>query len=191
MRARLGVSEGMETWTLVVALLGLVAALCSLAWQAWTFMASGARVAAVLMVGGARGRTWGTAPLKDGWQRGVRDFELQGCTPVLGVTATNTGRQAATIRGFGTWADTRTDEFGTLGATLGQRLRHRLEANDEETWFLPFTEITEFLDLLPFEPTRIGMEIYLGNGKTVRAPESLLVAELAPWRNRPDGEAGG
>jgi hypothetical protein len=167
----------MSTAALIVAIVSIIISVASLSWQAASFSLSGPRVKVSLRHGAAgRGGIITGAPgkLDLGWA------VSEGYThELLAVEATNVGRMAVAVTkvsasfpsGFGV-SETQ-NPFTPV-------LPHRLEAQTTQTYYISM-EMVRRTAYVAFRATGensqpVSMLVELGNGKTVKTPESLEIS---------------
>ena len=176
-------SNDADTSTLVIAVLGLVLSVASLAWQAVTYRLNGPRIRVAMRVGASNGTGYGTAPVKANWQRGVQQLQEQGLhTAIVAVLVRNVGRQATTVVRYEAILDTGM-AWGLTGAPPGcPPLPHRLEAESQVLYYLPLQDcINMAYATAGSEKTKarhLQMKVELGSGKVLTAKERLPAPDL-------------
>ena len=133
---------GSGTSTTVLAMAGLVLALASIAWQAWSFRLSGSRVSVALRAGmrNASGSVV-TAPAEL-TTAGMQLLQRQGFTqPALVVEVTNSGRSPTNVLSVKILYDN--------GAAYAEThytppLPCRVDAESEQTWYFDGTQISVY-----------------------------------------------
>jgi hypothetical protein len=120
-----------DTPTTVIAALGLLAAVASLAWQTWSFRRSGSRVR-VNIVRGLAGVGHAITIPWDATQGQLAQMHRQGYTdPIYVVTAVNSGRGEASVVS----ADVLLPGGGSVSETrLDPPLPFRLAGSSEQSW---------------------------------------------------------
>lgn len=154
--------------TLAVAIVGLVLAVASLVWQAATFVLSGSRVKAALLVGTYRPDgllTWKVEEVNNITPR-------PDALPVVVVQVTNSGRTDVDVVGWSL-------DFGE-GASLhpapigaSRPVPFRLQHGSQETLFLELARVYESAYAMYERPPSVGGVVRLGNGKTTMTRERL------------------
>jgi hypothetical protein len=124
---------GGDTVTTVIAAVGLVLAVLSFGWQAWSFIVSGSRVTVTLRAGmsdGSKVASLATAPSPEALQMLV----AQGLTkPVYSVHVHNRGRGPTSVRAV----ELVFSDGGAITHTgLEPSLPHRLDGESDATWHL-------------------------------------------------------
>ena len=139
-------SDAVDTAALVIAIISLVLAVLSLAWQAVTFVLTGPRVKVCLKEGLRGPLGVMIAPPSVYTDAGRAALEADGYTEhVLAVVVTNAGRSATTVRGWSL-------HFGNGVVYTNQMdprnpaLPHRLEPHTTETWYATVDEIAPFVE---------------------------------------------
>lgn len=128
---------GSDTLTTVVAVAGLVLALASLAWQAWSFRLSGSRVSVALRAGMRNASGSGITAPGALTTAGMQLMQHQGFTqPVLAVEVTNSGRSPTNVLSVKILYDN--------GAAYAEThhtpsLPFRIDAESEQTWYFDGT----------------------------------------------------
>ncbi len=161
--------------TLVLALLGVVLAVVSLAWQAVTFFLSGARVKTKLLLGGLGP---GGAIL---WEVGPEGAELSpDDLPVVAVEVTNSGRTDIDVVGWGL-------DYGR-GLTFvpspwwpNKELPFRLKHGSQQTWFVKRADADHAANAVGKAQAVTGF-VRLGTGRTERTKQRLDVAPVTSRR---------
>lgn len=124
--------ETSDPATTVIAALGLVFALASLAWQAWTFRLSGSRVR-VEIARGLKSTTHALTMPRDATSQQIESMRAQGFTnPVLAVTVKNSGRGETSVASV----DVQLPGGGAVSESLHEPpLPFRLPGESEQTWY--------------------------------------------------------
>ncbi len=160
----------------VIALIGLIAAVASLAWQAATFLLSGIRVKCKMLHGGinpagrfvmnpirSREATLGRSAISQGFTR-----------EALFLTVHNTGRLAFAVTGWHLVFEGGV-KTGVMGSPLGPRLPHRLDVGEEATWALEMQQARDVAELLHADrdvsSVTAWMEAQVGNGKIYKSKQ--------------------
>jgi hypothetical protein len=131
--------------TTVIAALGLVCALASLAWQAWTFSRSGSRVVVEIRSGLMGPSGFVTAPGTTARNQ-LEQLRAQGfTTPIVAVRVSNIGRGTTSITSVGILY-----KGGAVfeNAAWGPDLPLRLEGEHEETWHFQGQQVTGYAEAL-------------------------------------------
>jgi hypothetical protein len=167
----------METANFVIALVGLVAAVFSLAWQTVTFFLSGIRLQCEMLQGAINpGRQYTTRPIVDGRLRSNSQAAAQGFVQdALFVTVYNTGRLPFSVKGWNLVLEggVRT---GLLNNPLGPNLPHRLDVGEEATWAMHLSQARDVAVMWRAQQgnapeIRAWMEVQVGNGKTYKSKQ--------------------
>lgn len=170
-----------STPVLVISVLGLVLAVASLVWQFATFRLNGPRIRTTLRVGTA-GAGLTLAPVRTGWQRVLAQLVDQGAgEPVVAVEVRNVGRSAATVVGFQAQLDNGMSFLPTSPPAGGTTLPHRLEAEDQVTFWMPYKTCVNLMNASrrTSRPGRaLQMQVQFGSGRTVDTKERLAARDL-------------
>lgn len=158
-----------DTTTTVIAAVGLLLALGSLVWQAWTFRLAGSRVS-VEIARGLKSQTHVITMPSYGNQQQIEQMTAQGFTqPVLAVTVSNSGRGETSIASV----DVVLPRGGSISDSVHQpSLPFRLTGESEQTWYfdahLAFAYLRTFDEHLPNqEPHTARGRVRLGGRKRV------------------------
>ncbi len=121
-----------DTATTVIAALGLLLALASLGWQAWTFRLSGSRVS-VEIARGLKSETHAITMPATATAQQIEQMRSQGFTqPVLAVTVSNGGRGETSIASV----DVLLPRGGGVSESVHEPpLPFRLPGESEQTWY--------------------------------------------------------
>ena len=121
-----------DTATTVIAVLGLLFALASLGWQAWTFRLSGSRVR-VEIARGLKSETHAVTMPPTATAQQIEDVRSQGFTQrVLAVTVSNSGRGETSIASV----DVLLPRGGGVSESVHEPpLPFRLVGESEQTWY--------------------------------------------------------
>lgn len=167
----------MPTASFVIALLGLIAAISSLAWQAATFILSGIRLDCNMLYGAiSSGRKIATYPIKNR-RLGSLDTSMiaQGfTTEAIFLTVHNNGRLPFSVKNWHLALEggVRT---GVLNNPFGPTLPHRLDVGEEATWAMELEEtmhvVNMFRDQRGEGPIPAWIEVQVGNGKTYKSKQ--------------------
>lgn len=168
-----------DALTLVIAIVGLVLAAASLAWQAATFLMTGARVKVKLQRGAlgpggcVLGPVSGGMPPEELAQQGYVD-------PVLAVEVTNVGRLPTTITGWHAVLENGILFSNPLDPT-NPELPYRLEAQSRAIWYADLRAIQAAVTasyssgVTKQAHQKVGMSVDLASGKTIETKETLDV----------------
>jgi hypothetical protein len=127
--------------TTVLAALGVVLALASLAWQAWSFVASGSRVKVYIRNGMSNGLAAMTVP-SEVTPAALNMLQQQGFTePIIAVQVRNLGRSPTSVTKVGVRYDNGAVFTLTNGRPGNADVPHRLDGESEKTWFFPANDI--------------------------------------------------
>ena len=160
-----------EVATLVIAVLGLVLSMVSLAWQAATYVLSGSRVRAELMHGAGNADVVVSGP--PGWKR-VAAHGLD--EEVIGIEVRNVGRMAASIDSVHA-ALPRGTKTTMLQSIVGPPLPHRLDPQGVASWFLPMAQVRATVGTTAEvfkrrNPSKVWMEVTVA-GNVVKSRQSM------------------
>jgi hypothetical protein len=169
--------SGNEIATLAIALLGVVLSALSLGWQAATFFLEGGRIKAVFQPGFSGGAGVVTMPMAQFTdQATINTMMSQGFTQaVVAIRVRNVGRLPVTVASWSVVTRPGVVEWQPIGAALGPRLPHRLEAGESEMWATDFGSVramvvaTASVKKIPPNRMRVGATVSLGDGRTVKA----------------------
>ena len=130
---------------LAVGICGVVLASLSLGWQAASFVLSGGRVKARLLVGALGNGGMATRPAADldaGW---LKQLESQGFSqPVVALTVANVGRQPVNVTRWGLKSGLGTSLYPVADG-IGPRLPHRLDVGEAATWAIDMRSAQAFI----------------------------------------------
>lgn len=168
----------MTVASFVIALIGLIAAISSLAWQAVTFVLSGIRPQCNMMHGAINpGRQFATYPITGRQLRLPSSAAAQGFTEeALFVTVHNTGRLPFSVKNWHLVLEggVRT---GILNNPLGPSLPHRLEVGEEATWAIEMDQVNRVAAAWRSQgggaTVPAWMEVQVGNGKTYKSKQTV------------------
>jgi hypothetical protein len=175
-----------ELTALILAVLGLVLSVTSLAWQATTFRLSGPRVRVELIVGAVSLTSIGTVPVNDrDWQDQLRMLQRNHLPDALiGIRVRNVGRQATTVTHFAASFDTGA-ALGYTGVARGcPTLPHRMEPESADVWWMPLLDVARFVQLsaaLEQPISRVHCKIELGTGRALVTDRCLHREDLEAW----------
>lgn len=164
--------------TLIVAIVGIVLAGASLAWQAASFVLSGSRVRVNLRRGALRrGGPGGLARLAGPLNPSESDYEMmreQGFTDdVFIVEVRNVGRMAVSVESVsldteGGWG------FAHPGDPENPALPHRLEPGSKESWHVAIAPLQALVDR-DKKARKVWMTVELGTGKALRTSDEAWI----------------
>lgn len=152
-----GDPTALDITTLVIALIGLVAALVSLGWQVASWLLSGPRVRA--------GISHGVMTMSDGSIG----------PPCIAVEARNVGRAEASLVSWGL----RLPDGGTFvppmspGTWWGPSLPHPLAGGHSVTWLVDIGSIVEARAQAGFDEVDVRSVVTLGSGKKVESASTI------------------
>ena len=154
----------------ILGTLGVVLALGSLAWQAFTFFSSGSRIKVVLRAGATDGlRVVTTAGAPSGSH--VSQLQSQGLTqPVYGIEVLNSGRGPTSIQSVDVLFDNGAVYTGAYVAG-SPTLPCRMEGESEKTWLVDATYIDSYAKGFhqygnpPGQPQVVRGQVKLGGKK--------------------------
>ncbi|MHC3424718.1 hypothetical protein [Streptomyces sp. DT18] len=161
----------------VIALIGLIAAVVSLVWQAITFVLSGIRPQCNMLHGAVNARRqYAMYPITSREIRLPSSVAAQGFTQeFLFVTVHNVGRLPFSVRNWslalegGVKTEVSNNPFGPP-------LPYRLDVGDEATWAIEMSQARQVAETLRSQrggavrvPT--WMEVQVGNGKTYKSKQ--------------------
>ena len=130
---------GVDVTALVLAVVGAVLSMVSLAWQAATWRLSGPRVRARMLVGATNGSQYGTVPVTKDWHRSVDGFAEHGMLHrLIGVEVRNVGRAATSVVGYKIALGGGVKIGVTAPPPGTPPLPHRLEAESMVFYYLDF-----------------------------------------------------
>jgi hypothetical protein len=160
---------GTDRITLVIAVVGLVLAAASVAWQFATFTLTGSRVKAKILRGAiGRGGLVTIAPAK--WTASYAAvMASQGFSQdVVAVAVRNVGRSPATVQ--------RVTVCLEAGASLSliqtvPSLPFRLEAESSASWWVDATEVRALIAASKLTRSKVHIEVALGIGKTIKTKQ--------------------
>lgn len=162
-------------------MVGLVLAVASLVWQFATFRLNGPRIRTTLRIGTV-GAGLTTTPVRPGWQQSLVQLVEQGAgQPVVAVEVRNVGRAASTIIGYQAQLDNGMTYMLTSAPLGGVTLPHRLEAEDQVTFWMPYEDCVRFMhgSRMTSRPGRaLTMRVQLGSGRSVETKEKLAAGDL-------------
>ncbi|MGA8353467.1 MAG: hypothetical protein WB698_04795 [Solirubrobacteraceae bacterium] len=177
-----------DTATTVIAAFGLLFALASLGWQAWTFRLSGSRVRVDI----ARGLKSGTHALtmpSTATPQQIERMSSQGFTqPVLAVTVSNSGRGETSIASV----DVLLPGGGGVDESVHEPpLPFRLAGESEQTWYfdalLAEGYVRVFDEHLPKDKPRTARgRVRLGGRKEAILSRNEVVIGLPDAANSPE-----
>ena len=163
-------SDNLTTYditTLGVAIAGFGLALASLGWQAATYVLSGSRVRAEVLLGATDGTTLVTYPPDKLTAATVAMHAQQGITnPVIAVEVRNIGRMAAQVQRVTAHLNT-----GVGLQPLNQPhapFPHRLEAGSAERWWVDAHAVRSAAAASTPEASTLWGSVELGTGKVVK-----------------------
>ena len=137
------VRETSDISTTILAVLGVVLALASLAWQAWSFRQSGSRVSVDLRTGSGtrRARPPSLRQRRLRLAR-CRGLAKQGFTdPVLAVEVTNSGRSPTNVVSVSILYENAASYTETH---FDPSLPFRLDAESEKTWYFSRAQVAAY-----------------------------------------------
>lgn len=172
----------LDVVTLIVAILGIVLAGASLAWQAASFMLAGSRVRVKLRRGALRrGASGGLARLAGPLDPSESDYEMmrqQGFTDdVLIAEVRNVGRMAVSVESVSLDAE---DGWGFAhpGDPENPALPHRLEAGSRQSWHVAIPPLQKVVDR-DKKARKAWMTVELGTGKALRTKDEAWIRPSA------------
>jgi hypothetical protein len=136
--------------TLIIAIIGAVTGMGSLAWQVGAFRQSGPRVKVTAMQALLIGM-------------GYADDRH------MSVTATNSGRAPVTVKGWGLRMPNGDAIHVTSSVPLSASLPYRLEPGSDASWYAPTAEKQEYCTQLGVRHQDITAYVNLADGSTVNA----------------------
>ncbi len=142
----------MEVTTLVIAIIGAITGLGSLAWQVVTWGQSGPVVAVT-----AR-----------------QSFPTYGDhvgDPHMSVTASNTGRSPVTVKGWGLRMPDGQTMVMPCNLSWSASLPHRLEPGADASWYMPTAEVQKFCAEHGIRHQDMTAFVNLADGGTINARE--------------------
>ena len=160
----------------VIALIGLIAAIVSLAWQAVTFVLSGIRPQCNMLHGAINpGRQFATYPITDRQLSLPSSVGSQGFTEeALFVTVHNAGRLPFTVKSWNLVLEGGI-KTGVLNNPFGPSLPHRLDVGEEATWAIEMTQVNAVVGAWRNQSgggaVPAWMEVQVGNGKTYKSKQ--------------------
>ncbi|MFF7985447.1 hypothetical protein ACFZDK_41125 [Streptomyces sp. NPDC007901] len=166
----------MDVANFVIALIGLIAAVASLVWQAVTFVLSGIRPQCKMMHGAINpGRQYATYPIVGRTLRLPGSVVAQGFTEeALFVTVHNAGRLPFSVKSWHLVLEGGVST-GVLNNPFGPALPHRLDVGEEATWAIEMSQAQQVADAWRSQRGGVSvpawMEVQVGNGKTYRSKE--------------------
>jgi hypothetical protein len=166
----------MSTAALIVAIVSLVLAAGSLAWQAASFALSGARVKVALRHGAVGpGGALTSQPGKFDVRRAAEEgFTLE----VLAIEIINVGRMGVSVTRIGTRFSNGMGFFETTNR-LNPGLPFRLDPQTNQTFYVSMEPVRAAVysaqEVLGAGVVRVRGTVELGNGKTVQTGESLQI----------------
>lgn len=167
----------LDILTLVVAIVGVVLAAVSLAWQAAVFLLSGSRVRVALRRGAIRRSPSGTVRMSGPLQPTASDYEAmrsQGfADEVLIVEVRNLGRMAVSVEDVSA-ATTDGWGFARLADPENPKLPHRLEPHSMEAWHVELAPLQSLVNL-DGKQRQAWMTVELGTGKSLRTREATVI----------------
>lgn len=122
-----------DTVTEVVAIIGLIAALASLAWQAGSYWLGGPRLKLELLWGYWDGGNLMSAQIDHPTDQMMAAQGMR--TKLIGVRVTNRGRMAITVDQVMAQAESGV-AFGSPGQAYNPQPKFRLEPHSSETWWV-------------------------------------------------------
>lgn len=160
----------------VLALIGLVAAVASLVWQAVTFTLSGIRPQCKMAHGAINpGQQYATYPIVGRTLQLPSSAVAQGFTEeALFVTVHNAGRLPFTVKNWRLVLEGGVST-GVLNNPFGPTLPHRLDVGEEATWAIEMNQVRQVADAWRTQhggaSVPAWMEVQVGNGKTYKSKE--------------------
>jgi hypothetical protein len=137
---------GSDLTTTILAVVGVVLAIGSLVWQAWTFRLSGSRVRftiQVAMLDRVTGEGIGLPDMTTDQELGLR---RQGLThPVLTVVVKNSGRSPTSVRSVKV---VYSNDVVFIAPGYDPALPFRLDAESEQTWRFERSHLVEYSQAL-------------------------------------------
>jgi hypothetical protein len=141
-----------EVTTLVIAIIGAVAGLGSLAWQVVTWGQSGPVVAVT------------ARQLFPTYGDHVGDAHMS-------VTASNSGRSPVTVKGWGLRLPDGQAMIMTTNLPWSDSLPHRLEPGADASWHMPTAEVQKFCADQGIRHQDMTAYVNLADGRTINAKE--------------------
>jgi hypothetical protein len=170
-------SVSIDLIALAIAVLAFGLAVGSLAWQVAAFMLTGGRIKLEPISGLATVTGGGMMSFEpDSLPReSLKKLNDEGYTrPVAGVTVRNVGRMPVTLTGMWVVIEPTDVTYNPLGAVLGPKFSHRLDAGEIARWAVDSSIISAASRAQLKSSGRSGesftIHIQLGNGKTHKTP---------------------
>lgn len=171
----------MDVVTLVIAILGLVLAAVSGAWQVATWFWSSGRPRAALKHGvlSADGAAI-IGPVKDQRPIPLDPIRAQGYggPEVLAIEVTNFGRAPVTVTKYAVILVGSGVSYLPVGAALGPELPFRIQPGEGESWYTDMATVRRFVaagQVLKDGAREICMEATLGTGRTIRTKQTIRI----------------
>jgi hypothetical protein len=171
---------GLQIATFVIAVVGAMLAVASLAWQAYTFRMSGPRVKVALVIGAVMGGHIAYNEARPGWRKTFNDFQGHPVMPFVGIKVVNIGRLPITVLSIRGMLDTG-QKFGPIGGgDLGKGLPYRLDSHDEEVWGIPVPDVIAAISAVrtSANPKILSGRVELSGGRGLTTTEQIDVNEF-------------
>lgn len=169
--------------TTILAAVGVVLAMASLAWQAWSFRIAGSRISATVARGLKRGNAVVMTSSTDSTGSDVDALTKQGfVSPVVAVRVYNAGRGSTSIVGILLSVGRGS---GITDAKLDPPLPFRLEGESEKTWYFDATLLQGLAEVWSqADPSGSWNAVYAevrlgGSRKTIVSENTVPVGPLS------------
>lgn len=164
-----GQVTALDITTLVIAVVGALTGVASLAWTVASHALSGARVKVELKAGWLGGGGAVTLPFTN-FGSVARPEGIDGPAVVV-VEARNVGRLPCSVVGWG--VSVGSAQLGHVQLPVNPALPHRLEVGEEGSWFVEMHSVLALIATLRetnVPATHLSGKVSLGDGRVVESP---------------------